>query len=79
MHLMLGASGELPIEDLQGVEAERIFEGLIGAGAVAVEGNGITVDTKLGHGEFLSRENLEAVYDGRVRGKITASAVQWME
>ena len=76
---MLGASGELPIEDLQGVDAERIFEGLIGTGAVAVEGNGVTVDAKLGHGEFLSRENLQAVYDGKMRGKIAASVVGWRD
>ena len=52
---MLGASSELPIEDLQGVDAERIFEGLIGAGAVAVEGNGVTVDAKLGHRSSFAR------------------------
>ena len=76
---MLGASGELPIEDLHGVDAERIFEGLIGTGAVTIEGNGIAVDAKLGHCEFLHERIWKQCTTVRMRGKITASAVGWRE
>ena len=58
-HLMLGAGGELPIEDLHSADAERVLEALIGTGAVAVEGNRKAADKKLGHGEFLSMRTLE--------------------
>ena len=54
-HLMMGAGGELPVEDLHGADAERVLEALIGTGAVAVEGNGKAIDAKPGHGSSFAR------------------------
>ena len=55
MHPVMGASGELPSEDRQASNANRIGEILIGAGAITIERYRKAVNSKFGH-ENLSIE-----------------------
>jgi hypothetical protein len=53
VHALEGASGEEPIVQSHGADAERVFKALRRAGAVTVDGNAEGVDSDFGHGVML--------------------------
>ena len=64
MHHLKRARGEKPLEHRIAADAERIFEILIGTGAIAVQGETETLNAEFGHEEKSWRFRLRVPSEG---------------